>query len=135
MQQPFSAIAPKDIIAEFVEVQDQKPAARADALWGALGEDTIKVMADGAICLAQLWDSAWKEGAGDNTIHDLGVIDESAGPDRSDSQRRSRAGSYGYETPAQGSTATIAKAIDAGAAYSQSQRLLVGLYSRSVSPV
>jgi hypothetical protein len=35
-------------------------------------------MADGAICLAQLWDSAWKEGAGDNTIHDLGVIDESA---------------------------------------------------------
>jgi hypothetical protein len=34
-------------------------------------------MADGAICLAQLWDSAWKEGAGDNTIHDLGVIDES----------------------------------------------------------
>jgi hypothetical protein len=36
------------------------------------------VMADGAICLAQLWDSAWKEGAGDNTIHDLGVIDESA---------------------------------------------------------
>jgi hypothetical protein len=78
MQQTFSAIAPKDIIAEFVEVQDQKPAARADALWGALGEDTIKVMADGAICLAQLWDSAWKEGAGDNTIHHLGVIDESA---------------------------------------------------------
>jgi hypothetical protein len=78
MQQTFSAIAPKDIIAEFVKVQDQKPAARADALWDALGEDTIKVMADGAICLAQLWDSAWKEGAGDNTIHDLGVIDESA---------------------------------------------------------
>jgi hypothetical protein len=78
MQQTSSAIAPKDIIAEFVKVQDQKPAARADALWDALGEDTIKVMADGAICLAQLWDSAWKEGAGDNTIHDLGVIDESA---------------------------------------------------------
>jgi hypothetical protein len=55
-----------------------KPAARADALWDALGEDTIKVMADWAICLAQLWDSAWKEGAGANTIHDLGVIDESA---------------------------------------------------------
>ena len=50
---------------------------RADALWDALGENTIKVMADGAICLAQLWDSAWKEGGGDNTIHDLGEIDES----------------------------------------------------------
>jgi hypothetical protein len=78
MQQTFSAIAPKDIIAEFVKVQDQKPAARADALWDALGEHTIKVMADGAICLAHLWDSASKEGADDNTIHDLGVIDESA---------------------------------------------------------
>jgi hypothetical protein len=42
MQQTFSAIAPKDIIAEFVKVQDQKPSARADALWDALGEDTIK---------------------------------------------------------------------------------------------
>jgi hypothetical protein len=77
MQQTFSAIAPKDIIADFVRVQDQKPAARADALWDVLGEDTIKVMADGAICLAQLWDSAWKEGGGDTTIHDLGAIDES----------------------------------------------------------
>ena len=77
MQQTFNTIAPKDIIADFVKVQDQKPAARAAALWDALGEDTIKVMADGAICLAQLWDSAWKEGDGDNTISDLGEIDES----------------------------------------------------------
>ena len=77
MQQTFSAIAPKDIIAEFVKVEDEKPAARAAALWDALGEDTIKVMADGAICLAQLWDSAWKEGDGDNTVSDLGEIDES----------------------------------------------------------
>jgi hypothetical protein len=77
MQQTFSAIAPKDIIAEFVRIEDQKPAARADALWDALGEDKIKVMADGAIGLAQLWDSAWKEGDGDNTISNLGEIDES----------------------------------------------------------
>ena len=78
MQQTFKAIAPKDIIADFVKVQDKKPAALADALWDVLGEDTIKVMADGAICLARLWDSAWKEGGGDNTIHDLAEIDESA---------------------------------------------------------
>ena len=42
MQQTFNTIAPKDIIADFVKVQDQKPAARAAALWDALGEDTIK---------------------------------------------------------------------------------------------
>ena len=33
-------------------------------------------MADGCICLAQLWDSAWKEGGGDTRISDLGEIDQ-----------------------------------------------------------
>ena len=36
----------------------------------------IKVMADGCVCLAQLWDSAWEEGGGDRTIHDFNSIDE-----------------------------------------------------------
>jgi hypothetical protein len=76
MQQTFRAIAPKDIIAEFVKVQDQKPAQRADAMWRSLGDDTVKVMADGCFCLAQLWDSAWEEGGGDRTIHDFNSIDE-----------------------------------------------------------
>jgi hypothetical protein len=77
MQQTFSAIAPKDIIAEFVKVQDEKPAARAAAMWTSLGMSTIKVMADGCICLAQLWDSAWSEGGGDQHVNDLSAIDES----------------------------------------------------------
>ena len=76
MQQTFRAIAPKDIIAEFVKVQDQKPAQRADAMWRSLGDDTVKVMADGCFCLAQLWDSAWEEGGGDRAIHDFNSIDE-----------------------------------------------------------
>ena len=75
MQQTFKAIAPKDIVADYVKVQADKPAAQADALWKSLGQDTIKVMADGAICLAQLWDSAWKEGGGDARISALGEID------------------------------------------------------------
>jgi hypothetical protein len=78
MQQTFKAIAPKDIVADFVKVQDQKPAAQAEALWKNLGEDTIKVMADGCICLAQIWDSAWTEGGGDSTIRSLTEIDESS---------------------------------------------------------
>jgi hypothetical protein len=76
MQQTFRAIPPKDVVAEFVNVQDQKPAQRADAMWRSLGDDTVKVMADGCICLAQLWDSAWEEGGGDRTIHDFNSIDE-----------------------------------------------------------
>jgi len=77
MQQTFNTIAPKDIIAEYVKVQAQKPASRADAMWHHLGDDTIKVMADGCICLAQLWDSAWAEGNGDRAINDLEPIEES----------------------------------------------------------
>ncbi len=78
MQKTFQAIAPKDIVDEFVKVQDQKPAARADAMWKVLGQDTVKVMADGCMCLAQLWDSAWAEGGGDAHIHALGSIEQSA---------------------------------------------------------
>jgi hypothetical protein len=78
MQQTFKAIAPKDIVADFVKVQDQKPAEQAEALWKDLGEDTIKVMADGCICLAQIWDSAWAEGDGDTTIRSLAEIDEAS---------------------------------------------------------
>jgi hypothetical protein len=37
MQKTFDAIAPQKIIDEFVAVQDDKPAARADALWKSLG--------------------------------------------------------------------------------------------------
>lgn len=77
MQKTFAAISPKKIIDEFVKVQDEKPAARADAMWERLGQDTINVMADGCICLAQLWDSAWQEGNGDHTIMSLDIIDES----------------------------------------------------------
>jgi hypothetical protein len=61
-----------------VKVQDQKPAARADAMWKVLGQDTLEVMADGCMCLAQLWDSAWAEGNGDARIQALGSIEQAA---------------------------------------------------------
>lgn len=76
MQKTFDAIAPQKIIHEYVKAKDDKPAARADALWKKLGKDTINVMADGCICLAKLWESAWIEGDGDNTIDSLAAIDE-----------------------------------------------------------
>jgi len=76
MQQTFEAIPPREIISEFLKVEHEKPAARADAMWGALGDRTIQAMADGCICLARLWDSAWKEGTGDSSINSLSAISE-----------------------------------------------------------
>lgn len=76
MQKTFDAIPPNKIIDEYIKNQDEKPAARADAMWEVLGEDTINVMADGCLCLAQLWESAWKEGNGNSTILSLEAIDE-----------------------------------------------------------
>jgi hypothetical protein len=78
MQQTFKAIAPTRILAEFLKVDTEQPAARADAMWKTLGEDTVKVMADGCICLAHLWDSAWQEGDGDSNIRALGAVSEPA---------------------------------------------------------
>src|SRR5262249_51295801 len=78
LQQTFATHPPPGVMSEFLKVEDEKPAARADAMWSVLGERTIKVMADGCICLARLWDSAWKEGDGDSNINSLRAISEGA---------------------------------------------------------
>ncbi|MFY9956443.1 hypothetical protein [Bradyrhizobium sp.] len=74
MQKTFAAIAPADIINEYVKSDGSKPAPRADELWKRFGAATIDVMADGCVCLAQLWDSAWQEGNGDTTIRSTTAI-------------------------------------------------------------
>jgi hypothetical protein len=74
MQKTFAAIAPADIINEYVKSDGSKPAPRADELWKKFGVATIDVMADGCVCLAQLWDSAWQEGNGDTTIRSTTAI-------------------------------------------------------------
>ena len=74
MQKTFAAIAPADIINEYVKSDGSKPAPRADALWKKFGAATINVMADGCVCLAQLWDSAWQEGDGDTSIRSATAI-------------------------------------------------------------
>lgn len=76
MQKTFAAISPREIIDTFVPLQEEKPAARAKAMWQKLGERTIDVMSDGCSCLAQLWDSAWQEGGGDTNIAQFDAIDE-----------------------------------------------------------
>jgi hypothetical protein len=78
MQATFAKIAPMDLVNAYVKTLDEKPAARADALWQDFGKDTAQVMADGSRCLAQLWVSAWIEGGGDKTIKQLGAVSEAA---------------------------------------------------------
>jgi hypothetical protein len=76
MQATFAKIAPMDLVNAYVALADDKPAARADALWDQFKDDTSQVMADGCRCLAQLWLSAWIEGNGEKNIKDLKAIDE-----------------------------------------------------------
>ena len=75
MQKTFGAIAPAEIIDTFVPLMGEKPAARAMGLWAKLGDRTMDVMSDGCLCLAQLWDSAWDQGDGDQNVNQLGAID------------------------------------------------------------
>jgi hypothetical protein len=76
MQKTFAAIARQEIIDRFVPLRSEKPAAQAIAMWATLGARTMDVMADGSLCLAQLWDRAWAQGSGDANIKSLGELDE-----------------------------------------------------------
>jgi hypothetical protein len=76
MQKTFAAVAPADLIDQYVKTDGTKPTARADALWKKFGSGTINVMADGCLCLATLWDSAWQEGGGDTTMPAAAAISQ-----------------------------------------------------------
>jgi len=61
-------IPPKELINAF----DQ---SGLNGVWKKYGEKTAEVMADGCVTLAQLWDSAWVEGNGNQNVKYDGVID------------------------------------------------------------
>jgi hypothetical protein len=66
MRAAFATITPDEIVDLFVSQPDQ--------LWERFGDKTVDLIADGARCLAMLWESAWKQGGG--KITDLGSVDE-----------------------------------------------------------
>lgn len=76
MRRTFDAIQPADIVAAFNEASGNKPKAIADSLWLKFKDGTIQNITNGCLTLAMIWDSAWKEGGGDNTIQDLGEVIE-----------------------------------------------------------
>jgi hypothetical protein len=67
MRATFNAIPPVKIVQTFVGLGKGKR-GRAEAMWNAFGDDTIRVMRDGCHLLAVLWESAWSIGDGEHTI-------------------------------------------------------------------
>jgi hypothetical protein len=64
MDRSATAIPPKDLVDTYVDAGGTKVVAVQDALWGAYGDKTISVMADGARVLAHIWQAAWDAGNG-----------------------------------------------------------------------
>jgi hypothetical protein len=67
MRNTFKAIAPADLVQVYIDVGAGGKAS-SDALWKAFGAETIKVMQGGAHLLAVLWESAWNQGSGEDTV-------------------------------------------------------------------
>ncbi|MES1147451.1 MAG: hypothetical protein ABUL49_01745, partial [bacterium] len=65
MRRTFNTLAPRTIVdkytAEIAAGTKKKSQKMASALWVAFKEPTLKVLTDGGVTLAHLWDSAWHE--------------------------------------------------------------------------
>ncbi|HWC64806.1 MAG TPA: hypothetical protein VG777_01905, partial [Thermoanaerobaculia bacterium] len=69
MRKTFAAIPPSSLVKAYLPLKKSmtaKPAA--EALWKKFGDSTIRLLGNGALLLATLWDSAWKEGRGAQKI-------------------------------------------------------------------
>lgn len=67
-------LPPERIIDVWDEVSASSP-VDYKMMWQKLGADTGRCMAEGALLLASLWQSAWKLGGGDQTINSDAEID------------------------------------------------------------
>lgn len=67
MQIVFKRIPPRKIVQFYID-SDAKPKQLAEDMWEEFGAGTIECMQDGVHLLGILWQSAWKAGAGDQTI-------------------------------------------------------------------
>jgi hypothetical protein len=62
MKKSVAMLPPLDVIDAFNEVEGRN---RLGNMFNKLGNRTIDCITDGCLCLAKLWESAWKEGNGD----------------------------------------------------------------------
>lgn len=65
MRRTMAELPPEEVLEVFERVHGRGQAA---AMWSILGERTLNCMADGAVTLATVWQSAWKEGKGEQNF-------------------------------------------------------------------
>jgi len=78
MRRTLTSINPKKACEAYVRYADFKPKKRSAELWKEFGTKMQDVMADGAVTLAHLWESAWTEGKGNDAfnVKDLVAVKE-----------------------------------------------------------
>lgn len=64
MQRTIKTLAPEEVLDVYNRVRGNSQSAD---MWGELGDRTIECMADGAVTLATVWQSAWTRGGGDTS--------------------------------------------------------------------
>lgn len=64
MDRSAKRIPPTDLVDAYIDAGARKIVAVYDVLWETYGDDTSKVMWDGAQVLASIWEGAWKAGGG-----------------------------------------------------------------------
>jgi len=75
MLKTFDILPPSKIVERFKQVSpNQKPKPIANALWDSFSTETVEVMANSCRYLAMLWESAWREGGGNNTLAGAGAF-------------------------------------------------------------
>jgi len=68
----LTTIPPIDIINLY---NSSSGSSRAKVMWNALGDSVVKVMCDGAMTLAEIWESAWIEGGGPKiSLQEIGMF-------------------------------------------------------------
>ena len=73
-----ATIAPRDIVAKWVELRGSARGERTQAMWDTFGAPTVACMARGARYLGHFWVAAWVAGDGDKKIGEGAVVSEKA---------------------------------------------------------
>jgi hypothetical protein len=71
MQRTIKNLPPSEVLEVYNRVRGNK---QSDAMWSELGERTMDCIADGVVTLAAVWQSAWKEGGGDDGEFDSALL-------------------------------------------------------------
>ncbi len=76
MKKVFTKIDPAALSKLVEKYKGDGKAAQAEQMWKVVGADTMGTLfAEGIVCLASLWQSAWKNGQADTHITELDVVD------------------------------------------------------------